>query len=83
MGGLGKMFLGVVVRHPSLAPEAVRLALATSASGWLGTFPFLPRPDPVYRDWRLATAYGSSETQPSATEVVEYLRWRRAIRKAR
>ena len=81
MGGLGKVFLGVVVRYPSLAPEAVRLALATSAPGWLGKFPFLPRPEPVYRDWRLVTAYGRRDCLPSPTEMEEFLRWRRSMRR--
>ena len=82
MGSLGIVFLQVTVRHPSLAAEAVRLALATSAPGWLLRFPFLPRPEASYRDWRLLTAYGSSDGRPSVTEIEEFLRWRRALRRS-
>ena len=81
MDSLATVFLRVIVRHPVLAAEAVRLALATSPPGWLRSFPFIPRPDPTYRDWRLVTAYGRSDTQPSTNEMVEYLRWRRMMRK--
>lgn len=80
---MGKVFLQVVLRHPVLAAEALRLALATAKPGWLLKPPFLPRPEPTYRDWRLATAYGRADVQPSTAEVVEYLQWRRSMRQAR
>ena len=83
MDGLGTVFLRVVLRHPLLAAEALRLVLATTAPGWVRSFPFLPRPEPTYRDWRLATAYGRDDAQPSTKEMVEYLRWRRTMRKIR
>ena len=83
MDSLGTVFVRVVVRHPSLAAEALRLALATTAPGRLRSFPFLPRPEPIYRDWRLATAYGRSDGLPSFTEMVEFLQWRRNLRKIR
>lgn len=81
MDNLATVFFRVIVRHPVLAAEAVRLALATATRGWIRRPPFLPRPEPTYRDWRLSTAYGSSNTQPSTREMVEYLRWRRTMRK--
>ena len=81
MDSLGTVFLRVALRHPVLAVEALRVALATTKPGWFRKSPFLPRPEPTYRDWRLTTAYGSRNTQPSASDVVDYLRWRRNLRK--
>jgi len=81
MAGLGTVFLRVVLRHPVLATEALRTALATATPGWFRQPPFLPRPEPTYRDWRLATAYGRSDADPSTKEMVEYLQWRRTLRK--
>ncbi len=55
--------------------------MATAAPGWVLRFPFLPVPETTYRDWRLLTAYGSDDHQPSPKEVEEFLRWRREIRR--
>ena len=44
MDRLSKVFVRVVLRHPVLAVEALRLALATATPGWLLKPPFLPRP---------------------------------------
>lgn len=81
VGVLAAVFLRVAIRHPVLAIESARLALATTRPGWFRRSPFLPRPEPTYRDWRLATAYGRSDTEPSTKEMVEYLQWRRTLRK--
>ncbi len=78
---LSLVFLRVAVRNPTLALEALRLAAATAATGWIIRFPFLPVPEPTYRDWRLLTAYGTHDHQPSPEEVEEFLRWRREIRR--
>lgn len=83
MDSLGTAFLRIALRHPVLGVEALRLALATATRGWIRRPPFLPRPEPTYRDWRLATAYGRSNTRPTDKEVLEYLRWRRNMRKTR
>lgn len=79
---LGRLFLGVAISHPLLAAEAVRFALATSAPGWFRKPPFLPVPEPEYRDWRLITAYGRTGHLPSPVEVEDFLRWRRSIRRS-
>lgn len=81
--GLVRLFLGVAIRHPGLAAEGVRFALAVSAPGWARTTPFLPVAEPTYRDWRLITAYGTAEHLPSAGEIKDFLRWRRRIRRHR
>ena len=82
-GELARLFLGVPMRHPLLAAEAVRFALASAAPGWFRKAPFLPVPEPGYRDWRLITAYGRPGHLPSPVEIEEFLRWRRSIRRSR
>lgn len=77
------VFLKVVVRHPGLAGEAIRLAGATAAPGWFRRVPFLPRPEPTYRDWRLSTAYGRCDQNPTPKEMEEFLRWRKRLRRSR
>ena len=80
-GRMGTVFVRVVVRHPSLACEAIRLAAATAAPDWFRNAPFVPRPEPRYRDWRLLTAYGRPDAVPTEREVEEFLRWRRNLRR--
>ena len=80
-GRVGAVFARVVVRHPGLAWEALRLAVATAPPGWFRKPPFAPLPEPEYRDWRLATAYGSPGGTPTEREVEEFLRWRRDLRR--
>ena len=77
------VFLKVVGRHPGLAGEAIRLAGATAAPDWFRKVPFLPRPEPTYRDWRLSTAYGRIDQTPTQKEMEEYLRWRKRLRRSR
>jgi hypothetical protein len=50
--------------------QAVRLA----RPGWWRRRPYLPLPDPDYVRFRLLTAYGSGG-EPTAADVVAYLRW--------
>ncbi len=38
-------------------------------------------PSSDYLGWRLATAYGSANTQAPSVDMVHYLRWRRQMRK--
>lgn len=71
----------MVIRRPSLAMEAIRVAAATAPPRWFLRLPFLPNPEPTYRDWRLQTAYGSREHEPSPREIEEFLRWRRGLRR--
>ncbi len=80
-GRVGTVFVRVVARHPSLACEAIRLAAATAAPDWFRKAPFMPRPEPGYLDWRMRTAYGRPDATPTETEVEEFLRWRRTLRR--
>jgi len=63
-----------LVRRPTLLVEAVRAAVS------MRRYPFLPIPDRAYTEWRVLTAYGSSDAEVPARDVVAYLEWRRARR---
>ncbi|MGH8975149.1 MAG: hypothetical protein ACRD0C_18345 [Acidimicrobiia bacterium] len=65
---------GAVLVRPGLWPVAVAQALRLARPGWWRQRPFLPLPDPDYVRFRLQTAYGSGG-QPTAGDVVAYLRW--------
>jgi hypothetical protein len=75
--------LGAVARHPGLWLEALRALVALSPDGWWRTAPFVPRLDPAYAAWRLATAYGSETADAGADDLVGYLVWRRQQRSSR
>lgn len=64
--------------RPALWPTAARQALVLAARGWWRRPPFLPLPDPAYVRFRLQTAYGDARREPSAEDLVTYLRWCRA-----
>lgn len=63
-----------VLGRPGLWPVAVVQALRLARPGWWRHRPFLPLPDPDYVRFRLQTAYGS-HGEPTAEDVVAYLRW--------
>jgi hypothetical protein len=63
-----------VLRRPGLWPIAVTQTLRLARPGWWQRRPFLPLPDPDYVRFRLQTAYGS-DGEPTAEDVVAYLRW--------
>ena len=74
--------VSAVARRPDLWSEAVRSAFAMSAAGWWRRAPFLPVPEPRYLAWRTSTAYGSADSHIQPDDLVAYLEWRRAFRKA-
>jgi hypothetical protein len=63
-----------VLAHPTLWPTAIVQALRLAPRGWWRHAPFLPVPDPAYLAFRLETQYGR-DAEPSADDVVSYLRW--------
>ncbi len=75
--------LGAVARHPGLWLEAVRAVMALSSDGWWRTFPFVPRVDPDYAAWRIATAYGTEAATLQGDDLIGYLTWRKRQRSAR
>ena len=72
--------LRVIIRRPTLWPEALRALVAFTPSGWWRTAPFLPVPRRAYVRWRMQTAYGSSDAVPAPAELVQFLQWRREQR---
>ena len=72
--------LGAVARHPGLWLEAVRVLVAVSPDRWWRSFPFVPRVEPGYAAWRLATAYGTETTTGTGDDLINYLRWRKRQR---
>jgi len=66
-----------VLRRPDLWGESVRSLLAVAPRGWWRQRPFVPRPDPGYMSWRLATAHGDPGSIFSPEELIAYLEWRK------
>lgn len=70
----------MAVRRPRLIPYLLGAAWAFRARGWYGRPPFLPLPPRSYLRWRLDTAYGDPEAEPSIDEVERYLVWTARMR---
>lgn len=68
--------LRLVLRRPSLWPEAVRAWMAMRSRGRLS-------PSRAYLRWRNYTAYGDYLATPGAQDLFKYLEWRRGMRKVR
>ena len=68
--------VAAVVRRPRLWGTAISALTAFAPRGWWRRRPFLPIPDEEMVRWRVATAYGSSETTIDPADVVTYLEWR-------
>lgn len=75
------VFLRAVALRPVLLAEAIRFGLATARPDWMRRMPFIPLPEPIYRDWRLATAYGQVDHPVTTKEIREFLAWRRSLRR--
>ena len=69
--------------HPSLWATGVRQVTVLARPGWWRRAPFLPVPDDGYLRFRLETAYGGLGDRPlEPDDLVAYLRWCRALRRA-
>jgi hypothetical protein len=73
--------VSAVLAKPHLWFTALRQFRRAVPARWWAHPPFLPRPDRDYVRFRLETAYGSA-AMPRAADVVRYLEWCRAIRRA-
>ena len=71
---------GQALRRPRLVPQLLRAAWAFRARDWFRRPPFLPLPPRSYLSWRLETAYGDPEAQPTADELERYLVWTSRMR---
>lgn len=70
----------VMMRRPSLWPEAFRALLALTPADWWRRAPFLPIPRRAYLRWRLQTAYGSGDATPDPVDLIHFLEWRKKQR---
>ena len=66
-----------VGRRPQLWAEGLRTLFALAPRGWWRKAPFLPLPEQQYASWRVATSQGSANGDPSVSDVISYLEWRR------
>jgi len=66
-----------LLRRPSLWAEGIRSLLAVAPRRWWRKPPFIPRPDPSYMSWRVATAHGDADSILTAQELIAYLEWRK------
>lgn len=84
MGGMviTRSQVGCVARRPGLWAEAARAWVAHLPLRWWTRPPFLPVPDRRYLAWRRETAYGDPEARIEPADLVEYLQWRRRLRRA-
>ena len=69
--------LRVILRHPTLWPEAIRTYAAFTPAGWWKQRPFLPVPRRAYLRWRMQTAYGAADAAPAPSDLIHFLEWRR------
>jgi len=74
--GFERGVITTLVRRPLLAVEAIRSWFAMRRRGTLQV-------SGAYLSWRRLTAYGGEKTTMSAQDVVNYLMWRREMRRIR
>ena len=63
--------------------ELARIGWTHRRQDWWRTPPFLPLPSAAHLGWRRFTAYGDTETELDAGDVLDYAIWRRRQRRAR
>lgn len=70
-------FAALSLRHPLLFGPLLVAAWRFRARRWWAKPPFLPLPPRKYLEWRMHTAFGSTEAVPEAHQLARYLRWTR------
>ncbi|MDH3462324.1 MAG: hypothetical protein OEM32_01700 [Acidimicrobiia bacterium] len=68
--------VAALLRRPVLLWEAFRAGLAVRAHGRL-------RPSAQYLHWRVHTAYGNHMSETTADDLIQFLKWRRQMRRIR
>ncbi len=71
-----------LLAHPGIWITALRLARRAAPVGWWHRFPFLPRLDSRYIEFRLETQYGDAGI-PEPKDLVVYLKWCRNMERIR
>ncbi len=71
----------LILRRPWMLPDLILLAWVTRARDWYRRPPFLPLPPDSYLRWRMETAYGDGDAEPTVSEVARYLSWARRMRR--
>jgi hypothetical protein len=66
-----------------LWPTALRQAVRLAPRGWWRRWPLLPVPPRSYLAFRSVTQHGDAAHPMVADDVVQYLGWCRALRRAR
>lgn len=69
---------GAIARRPGLWIPALRTGWRLRRNRWWAVAPFVPVPSPAYLRFRMVTAYGDAEADPTVDDVITYLRWCRA-----
>jgi hypothetical protein len=70
--------VSAVACRPWLWPVAVMQVMRLARPGWWRRFPPVPIPDEGLWRLRIETAYGGSgDAEPSADDVLSFLRWSR------
>ncbi len=69
-----------VFRRPDLWWTALGALIRLAPPGWWHHRPPLPVPDRRLWAFRMVTAYGRSDAEPDARDVVSYLEWCRDTR---
>ena len=65
-----------VLKRPSLWPIALKQVWRIRRSNWYSKPPFLPVPERSYIEFRVHTAYGSSDDLSDLNnDVITYLEW--------
>lgn len=72
---------GMALRRPRMIPYLLRAAWAFRARDWYRRFPFVPMPPRSYMQWRLDTAFGSPDAEPTIDEMERYLEWSASMRR--
>lgn len=67
-------------RRPWTIPHLLGAAWAFRARGWYRRPPFLPLPPRSYLRWRMETAYGDADAEPTLDELERYLVWTARMR---
>jgi len=72
--------VGLAVRRPRMIPYLLRAAWAFRARDWYRRPPFVPLPPRSYMRWRLDTAYGNPDAEPTIDEIERYFVWSARMR---